>query len=164
MAGRVARKEPHGESGLRRTLGTGSLVTLGIGAIIGAGLFSLTGIAAAENAGPAVTLSFLLAAIGCAFAGVCYSELAGMIPSAGSAYAYAYAALGALPAWIIGWDLMLEYAVAPVAGGGVLVDLPAVRCCTASVSTCRTGWPPHLPRAGSRTCRRPSSSWRCRCC
>ena len=114
-----ARKEPHGESGLRRTLGTGSLVTLGIGAIIGAGLFSLTGIAAAENAGPAVTLSFLLAAIGCAFAGVCYSELAGMVPSAGSAYSYAYAALGALPAWIIGWDLILEYSVA---GGVVAVS------------------------------------------
>ena len=114
-----ARKEPQGESGLRRTLGTASLVSLGIGAIIGAGLFSLTGIAAAENAGPAVTLSFLLAAIGCAFAGVCYSELAGMVPSAGSAYSYAYAALGALPAWIIGWDLILEYSVA---GGVVAVS------------------------------------------
>ena len=115
----LARKEPRGESGLRRTLGTGSLVTLGIGAIIGAGLFSLTGIAASENAGPAVTLSFLLAAIGCAFSGLCYSELAGMVPSAGSAYSYAYAALGELPAWIIGWDLMLEYSVA---GGVVAVS------------------------------------------
>ena len=112
LQGLTARKEPQGESGLRRTLGTASLVGLGIGAIIGAGLFSLTGIAAAENAGPAVTLSFLLAAMGCAFAGLCYSELAGMIPSAGSAYSYAYAALGELAAWIIGWDLLLEYAVA----------------------------------------------------
>ncbi len=111
LQGLGARKEPKGEAGLRRTLGTLSIVALGIGAIIGAGLFSLTGIAAAENAGPAVTLSFMLAALGCAFAGLCYSELAGMIPSAGSAYAYAYAALGELAAWIIGWDLLLEYAV-----------------------------------------------------
>ena len=118
MAGRAwlqglgARKEPTEEKGLRRTLGTPTLVALGIGAIIGAGLFSLTGIAAAENAGPAVTISFVLAALGCAFAGLCYSELAGMIPSAGSAYAYAYASMGELVAWIIGWDLLLEYAVA----------------------------------------------------
>ena len=102
MAGRAwlqglgARKEPTEEKGLRRTLGTPTLVALGIGAIIGAGLFSLTGIAAAENAGPAVTISFVLAALGCAFAGLCYSELAGMIPSAGSAYAYAYASMGEL--------------------------------------------------------------------
>ena len=112
LQGLSARKEPQGETGLRRTLGTASLVALGIGAIIGAGLFSLTGIAAAENAGPAVTISFMLAALGCAFAGLCYSELAGMIPSAGSAYAYAYASMGELVAWIIGWDLLLEYAVA----------------------------------------------------
>ena len=115
LQGLAARKEPQGESGLRRTLGVGSVVALGIGAIIGAGLFSLTGIAAAENAGPAVVLSFLLAALGCGFAGLCYSELAGMIPSAGSAYSYAYAALGELVAWIIGWDLLLEYAVAAAA-------------------------------------------------
>ena len=115
LQGLVARKEPQGESGLRRTLGVGSVVALGIGAIIGAGLFSLTGIAAAENAGPAVVLSFMLAALGCAFAGLCYSELAGMIPSAGSAYSYAYAALGELVGWIIGWDLLLEYAVAAAA-------------------------------------------------
>lgn len=98
-------------SGLKRTLGPWSLVALGIGAIIGAGLFSLTGIAAAENAGPAVVLSFLIASGGCAFAGLCYSELAGMIPLSGSAYTYAYATLGELVAWIIGWDLVLEYAV-----------------------------------------------------
>ncbi len=96
---------------LKRTLGPVNLVALGIGAIIGAGLFSLTGIAAADNAGPAVVLSFVVAAIGCAFAGMCYSEFATMIPIAGSAYTYAYATMGELLAWIIGWDLVLEYAV-----------------------------------------------------
>ncbi|MCS6953286.1 MAG: amino acid permease [Bryobacterales bacterium] len=100
-----------GEHTLRRTLGPGNLVALGIGAIIGAGLFSLTGIAAAEYAGPAIALSFVLAAIGCALAGFCYSEFATMIPIAGSAYTYAYATMGELIAWIIGWDLVLEYAV-----------------------------------------------------
>lgn len=101
--------EAHHE--FKRTLGPVSLVALGIGAIIGAGIFSLTGIAAADNAGPAVVLSFLIAALGCAFAGLCYSELSGMIPAAGSAYSYAYASLGELVAWIIGWALTLEYAV-----------------------------------------------------
>jgi APA family basic amino acid/polyamine antiporter len=95
----------------KRTLGPLSLVALGIGAIIGAGIFSLTGIAAADNAGPAVVISFMIAALGCAFAGLCYSELSGMIPAAGSAYSYAYASLGELVAWIIGWALTLEYAV-----------------------------------------------------
>lgn len=96
---------------LKRTLGPMQLVALGIGAIIGAGLFSLTGIAAANNAGPAVVVSFIVAAIGCAFAGLCYSEFSTMIPIAGSAYTYAYATMGELLAWIIGWDLVLEYAV-----------------------------------------------------
>jgi APA family basic amino acid/polyamine antiporter len=96
---------------LHRTLGATSLVALGIGAIIGAGLFSLTGIAAAHHAGPAVTLSFVLAAFGCAFAGLCYSEFSTMIPIAGSAYTYSYATMGELLAWVIGWDLVLEYAV-----------------------------------------------------
>src|ERR1700759_2786553 len=96
---------------LKRTLGPVNLVALGIGAIIGAGLFSLTGIAAADNAGPAVVLSFVIGGIGCAFAGMCYSEFSTMIPVAGSAYTYAYATMGELLAWIIGWDLVLEYAV-----------------------------------------------------
>lgn len=96
---------------LKRTLGPWNLIALGIGAIIGAGLFSLTGIAAANNAGPAVTLSFVLAAVGCAFAGLCYAEFASMIPIAGSAYTYSYATMGEFMAWIIGWDLVLEYAV-----------------------------------------------------
>src|SRR5580692_13118873 len=90
-----------GEHQLKRTLGPVNLIALGIGAIIGAGLFSLTGIAAADHAGPAVVLSFVVAAIGCAFAGMCYSEFSTMIPIAGSAYTYAYATMGELLAWII---------------------------------------------------------------
>ena len=109
---RIVAESQHGEHTLKRTLGAKSLIALGIGAIIGAGLFSLTGIAAAENAGPAVVLAFVVAAFGCTFAGLCYSELASMIPVAGSAYTYAYATMGELVAWIIGWDLVLEYAVA----------------------------------------------------
>jgi APA family basic amino acid/polyamine antiporter len=108
---RIKSEAEGGTHQLSRTLGAGSLVALGIGAIIGAGLFSLTGIAAADNAGPAVVYSFVIAAIGCAFAGMCYSEFATMIPIAGSAYTYAYATMGELLAWIIGWDLVLEYAV-----------------------------------------------------
>ena len=108
---RIKAESESGEHHLKKTLGPVNLVALGIGAIIGAGLFSLTGIAAADNAGPAVVLSFVLAAIGCAFAGMCYSEFSTMIPIAGSAYTYAYATMGELLAWIIGWDLVLEYAV-----------------------------------------------------
>lgn len=103
--------EADGNTELKRTLTAWNLVALGIGAIIGAGLFSLTGIAAADHAGPAVSLSFVIAAIGCAFAGLCYAEFAAMIPVAGSAYTYSYATLGEMFAWIIGWDLVLEYAV-----------------------------------------------------
>ena len=96
---------------LRRTLSALNLVTLGIGGIIGAGIFVLTGHAAAANAGPAVALSFMLGAVACAFAGLCYAEMASAVPISGSAYTYAYATLGELIAWIIGWDLILEYAV-----------------------------------------------------
>jgi APA family basic amino acid/polyamine antiporter len=99
-----------GEHTLKRSLGAVNLVTLGIGAVIGAGIFVLTGQAAALYAGPAVALSFVLAGITCAFAGLCYSEFASIIPIAGSAYTYGYATLGELVAWIIGWDLVLEYA------------------------------------------------------
>ena len=122
-------KEAHdeGESGLRRTLGPLNLITLGIGAIIGAGIFVLTGQAAAKHAGPAVVLSFVLAGITCAFAGLCYAEFASLIPIAGSAYTYGYATLGEFVAWIIGWDLVLEYAfgAATVASGwsGYLIGL-----------------------------------------
>jgi APA family basic amino acid/polyamine antiporter len=97
--------------GLKRTLGPASLVMLGIGAIIGAGLFVRTAAAAANNAGPSVTLGFIVASLGSAFAGLCYAEMASMIPIAGSAYTYTYATMGELPAWIIGWDLILEYAI-----------------------------------------------------
>ena len=96
---------------LKRVLGPGALVLLGIGAIIGAGIFVLTGTVAAQNAGPGLVLSMMLAAVACALAGLCYAELASMIPVAGSAYTYAYATLGELVAWIIGWDLVLEYAL-----------------------------------------------------
>jgi APA family basic amino acid/polyamine antiporter len=99
------------EKGLKRTLGAWSLIALGIGAIIGAGLFVRTAAAAGEHAGPAVTISFLVAAVGCAFAGLCYAEFASMIPIAGSAYTYAYTTMGELTAWIIGWALVLEYAL-----------------------------------------------------
>lgn len=101
----------NGDSGLKRTLGAMNLVALGIGAIIGAGLFVRTAAASYEAAGPAVTLSFIVAAIGCAFAGLCYAEFAAMIPIAGSAYTYAYATMGELVAWIIGWALIMEYAL-----------------------------------------------------
>ncbi len=99
------------EKGLKKTLTAPALVALGIGAIIGAGLFSITGGAAANNAGPAITISFIIAAVGCAFAGLCYAEFSSMIPVAGSAYTYSYATMGEFIAWIIGWDLVLEYAV-----------------------------------------------------
>ncbi|HEV3198109.1 MAG TPA: amino acid permease [Bryobacteraceae bacterium] len=108
---RIMSESASGEHQLKRTLGAAQLIALGIGAIIGAGLFSLTGVAAAQNSGPAVALSMVIAAIGCAFAGLCYSEFSCMIPVAGSAYTYAYTTLGEWIAWIIGWDLVLEYAV-----------------------------------------------------
>ncbi len=115
------------ETSLKRALGPVNLVTLGIGAIIGAGIFVLTGVAAAKHAGPAVMLSFVLAGVACAFAGLCYAEFASLIPIAGSAYTYGYATLGEVFAWIIGWDLILEYALgaATVASGwsGYLVSL-----------------------------------------
>jgi APA family basic amino acid/polyamine antiporter len=100
-----------GEGSLKRTLSAGALVALGIGAIIGAGLFVRTAAAIADRSGPSVTIAFMVAALGCALAGLCYAEFASMIPIAGSAYTYSYATMGELVAWIIGWDLVLEYAV-----------------------------------------------------
>jgi len=108
----IEEHQGENKSGLSRTLGPVNLVTLGIGAIVGAGIFSLTGIVASENAGPAVILSFILAAVACAFCALSYAEFASMIPVAGSAYTYTYATLGEFMAWIIGWDLVLEYALA----------------------------------------------------
>jgi APA family basic amino acid/polyamine antiporter len=107
----LAEAEDEGQGTLVRRLGAVSLVALGIGAIIGAGLFSLTGVVAGQHAGPAVVLSFVISAIGCAFAGLCYAEFASIIPIAGSAYTYSFATMGRIWAWVIGWDLVLEYAV-----------------------------------------------------
>ncbi|HLV23433.1 MAG TPA: amino acid permease [Moheibacter sp.] len=107
----LAEANESGEHTLKKTLGTWGLISLGIGAIIGAGLFSITGLAAADYAGPSIVISFVIAALGCALAGLCYAEFASMIPVAGSAYTYSYATMGEFVAWIIGWDLVLEYAV-----------------------------------------------------
>lgn len=107
----LKESKAEGENSLKRNLNGFNLVTLGIGAIIGAGLFVRTAQAAGENAGPAVTISFILAALGCALAGLCYAEFSSMIPIAGSAYTYSYATMGEMVAWIIGWDLVLEYAL-----------------------------------------------------
>src|SRR3984957_12256788 len=119
MSALLSEAHKEGEHELKRALGPLNLITLGIGAVIGAGIFVLTGQAAAIHAGPAVTLSFIVAGITCAFAGLCYAEFAALIPIAGSAYTYGYATLGEFVAWIIGWDLVLEYAfgAATVASG-----------------------------------------------
>lgn len=109
--GQLIAEADDSEKGLKRTLTAGALIALGIGAIIGAGLFVRTAAAAANNAGPAVTIAFIVAGIGCALAGLCYAEFASMIPISGSAYTYSYATMGELVAWIIGWDLVLEYAI-----------------------------------------------------
>src|SRR3984885_6644677 len=109
LADIIAEGEGHA---LGKTLGPVSLTALGIGCIIGAGIFVLTGTAAAQYAGPALTLSFVIGGIACAFVGLCYAELAAMIPEAGSTYSYTRASLGLLPAWIVGWDLVLEFALA----------------------------------------------------
>lgn len=115
----LAEANETGEHSLRRALGPFHLISIGIGSIIGTGIFVLTGTASAHYAGPAILLSFILAAVACAFAGLCYAEFASMIPVAGSAYTYGYATLGEFIAWIIGWDLILEYALgaATVASG-----------------------------------------------
>lgn len=108
--GTLSHEAAREDGGLKRALGATDLVALGVGAIIGAGIFVLTGSTAAQYAGPAIIISFIIAGIGCGFAGLCYAEFAALIPIAGSAYTYAYATLGELFAWIIGWDLILEYA------------------------------------------------------
>ena len=115
LSAMLAQAEDGGK-GLKRTLGAGNLVALGVGAIIGAGLFVRTAAAAGQAAGPAVTISFIIAAIGCAFAGLCYAEFAAMIPISGSAYAYSYVTMGETVAWIIGWALIMEYALVLIKG------------------------------------------------
>ncbi|RLJ77146.1 amino acid permease [Pedobacter alluvionis] len=111
IASIVTEANESGEGTLKRTLGPINLILIGVGLTLGAGLFSITGLAAANHSGPAVTLSFIIAALGCGFAALCYAEFASMIPVAGSAYTYSYATMGELFAWIIGWDLVLEYSV-----------------------------------------------------
>lgn len=111
IASIVAEANESDEGTLKRTLGPINLILIGVGLTLGAGLFSITGLAAANHSGPAVTLSFVIAALGCGFAALCYAEFASMIPVAGSAYTYSYATMGELFAWIIGWDLVLEYSV-----------------------------------------------------
>src|SRR6201984_1076076 len=120
LAKLMKEAEEVGEHSLKRSLGPINLVALGIGAIIGAGLFVRTAAAIADRAGPSVVLAFVVAGVGCTFAGLCYAEFASMIPVAGSAYTYSYATMGEFVAWIIGWDLILEYAVAgaPVSTAG----------------------------------------------
>src|SRR5262247_4729945 len=114
IAALKAEAATSGEHSLKRTLSAMNLVSLGIGAIIGAGIFVLTGHAAASYAGPAVALSFVLGGVACAFAGLCYAEMASTVPIAGSAYTYSYATMGEFIAWIIGWDLILEYSLGAV--------------------------------------------------
>ena len=161
-------EEMKGEHRLRRVLGPVQLTSLGVGAIIGAGIFVATGAAAHNVAGPALMLSYVIAGITCIFAALCYAEFASMVPVAGSAYTYAYATLGELFAWIIGWDLVLEYAVgsATVATGwsgyfqNVLaklgIELPRP-CASRRGATTRRPAVSSTP-ARSSTCRRSSSS------
>ena len=153
LAADAAARAEKGSSGtgLKRSLGAFSLTMLGIGAIIGAGIFTLTGEAAASYAGPAIVYSFILGGILCALAGLCYAEMAAMIPVAGSAYAYSYATMGEFIAWIIGWDLVLEYAFGAV---------PWPTAGPATCSPCCTGpWGVGLPDLALRSPRGPGRRW-----
>ncbi len=169
LARLVGDTEEPGQT-LKRTLGPVQLTALGIGAIIGAGIFSTVGTAAAGGgehigAGPAVALSFVLTAIACGFAALCYAEFAAMVPVAGSAYTYAYATLGELIAWIIGWDLILEYADRERRRGGLLVRVTSRSCCGGWASPGRRGsaWTSGRPSRRASRCarrRRPTSTSR----
>ena len=169
-------EEMKGEDRLRRVLGPIQLTSLGVGAIIGAGIFVATGAAARNVAGPALMLSYVVAGVTCIFAALCYAEFASMVPVAGSAYTYAYATLGELFAWIIGWDLILEYAVGNVAvaiswgdyfntmlrGFGLRTAGPDIfrACSRSSASTCRRRWPARpssTTRRQDTSCRPPAS-------
>lgn len=145
----LSEASAEGKGTLKRVLGPFSLIAIGVGCIIGAGLFSITGFVAAEYTGPAITLSFLIAALGCGFAGLCYAEFASMIPVSGSSYTYSYATMGELMAWVIGWDLVLEYTVAATMVSiswsqyfasflaGIGIHLPAELCaCPADGGLC----------------------------
>jgi hypothetical protein len=166
LADIIAEGESHA---LRKTLGPISLTALGIGCIIGAGIFVLTGTAAARYAGPAIMLSFVIGGIACAFVGLCYAELAALLPVAGSTYTYTYATLGEIFAWIIGWDLILEYAMGarPWRSAG---QATSRRCCATLASPSRPNTPPRHGRksscrmepqlTGSSTFPQPSSSSR----
>jgi amino acid transporter len=156
----VSEAQEEGENHLERALGPVSLTALGVGAVIGAGIFVMAGLGA-HYAGPGLMLSFVLSGLGCAFAGLCYAEFAAMIPLAGSAYTYSYATLGEIFAWIIGWDLTLEYAMgASTVSSGLPTSSNFSRC---STSNCRSGsvttigldskWPRK---------RQPASCWRTR--
>ena len=137
-------EEMEGENRLRRVLGPVQLTSLGVGAIIGAGIFVATGAAARNVAGPALMLSYIVAGMTCVFAALCYAEFASMVPVAGSAYTYAYATLGEMFAWIIGWDLVLEYAVGSATVANGWSGLSSSRCCRRSACTCprRSAGPP----------------------
>ena len=124
------QQEAASDNSLKRALGALNLTTLGIGAIIGTGIFVLTGTVAALNSGPAVVLSFTFAGVASIFAALCYSEFASLVPMAGSAYTYGYATLGELIAWIIGWDLILEYALGAVTAPWPWISLRAVTPCS----------------------------------
>ena len=159
---------------LRRALGPWQLIAVGIGAIIGAGIFVITGTAAAQYAGPAILLSFVIAGVGCVFAGLCYAELAAMIPMSGSAYTYAYAAFGRFAAWIIGWDLVLEYGMAAssvsVGWSGYFsafmkdIGLDDCRWRLSSAPVDDPGRALRRSPARSSICRRSRSSRSCRLC
>ncbi|MCZ4245293.1 amino acid permease [Pedobacter punctiformis] len=146
IASIVAEANEKGEGTLKRTLGPVNLILIGVGLTLGAGLFSITGLAAANHSGPAVTLSFVIAALGCGFAALCYAEFASMIPVAGSAYTYSYATMGEFFAWIIGWDLVLEYSV-----GCATVAISWSQYLTRFLASLHIYLPPQLTRSPFET-------------
>src|SRR6204780_852560 len=145
---------------LKRALGPVNLILIGIGSIIGAGIFVIAGTAAAEHAGPAVLISFVIAGLGCLFAGLCYAEFASMIPESGSSYTYAYATMGRFMAWFIGWNMVLEYLVSSstvaVGWSGYFTELMHIMHINfpdslASAPLCVVGDPPPCPHIGPIT-------------
>ncbi len=162
-AGERVAEAPRAEPDLARTLSALSLICIGIGSTVGAGIFVLTGTAAAHYAGPGLMLSFVLGGIASGLVGLCYAELAATMPVAGSSYSYARATFGALPAWIVGWDLVLEFALAAatiaVGWSGYAQSLMAD-----AGGSFRRRSRPRRGRAGSSTCRPPGSCWRSPSC